>query len=71
MAILKELLIPMTAMQKSECIQLLRSQYLKDQQQKNNLSKLTNEARKNKKADCLTAVGGFPEIKLLISQFES
>ncbi len=58
-------------MQKSECIQLLRSQYLKDQKQKNNLSKLTNEARKEKKADCLTAVGGFPEIKLLINQFES
>ncbi len=70
MAILKELLIPMTAMQKSECIQLLRSQYLKDQQQKNNLSKLTNEARKDQKTDCLTTVGGFSEIRSLLNGFD-
>lgn len=70
MAILKELLIPITAMQKSECIQLLRNQYLKNQKQKNNLSKLTNQARKDQKTDCLEAVGGFSEIRSLLNEFD-
>lgn len=58
-------------MQKSECIQLLKAVFLKDKQQKNNLSKLTNEARGKEKTECLTTIGGFSQIKPLLNEMES
>ena len=57
-------------MQQSECIQLLRTQYLKDTKQKNNLSKLTNQAWGEKKSECLTTIGGFPQIRSALNSFE-
>ena len=58
-------------MQKSECIQLLRNQYLKNPKQKNNLSKLTNQAWWIQKDECLSAIGGFSEIRPTLNNFES
>ena len=57
-------------MQQSECMQLLRTEYLKDTKQKNNLSKLTNQAWGEKKSECLTTIGGFPQIRSALNSFE-
>ena len=46
-------------MQQSECMQLLRTQYLKDTKQKNNLSKLTNQAWGEKKSEATTSFEPF------------
>ena len=58
-------------MQKSECIQLLRSEFLKDSKQKNNLSKLTSQAWWGQKNECVQQIGGFSQIKPLLHQFEN
>lgn len=68
--ILRELLVIDVLMQKSECIQQLRATFLKDNELKNNLSKLTTQARGNEKTECLSAVGGFSQIKPLLSPLD-
>lgn len=57
-------------MQKSQCIQLLRTTFLKAPQQKNNLSKLTQQAWGENKKECLQLVGDFSHIRSLLGKMQ-